>query len=52
MAAKIFDVFREIFLEFRKTRDQNLDEIFAISRSTEPKLGTLFCYFGRINSLN
>ena len=45
-------LFREIFLEFRETRNQNLDKIFAISRNTKPKLGAHFCYFGRINSLH
>ena len=38
-------VFREIFLEFRI---KIWAKFYAISRNTKPKLGALFCYFGRI----
>ena len=47
-----FAKFSSNFAKFRETRNQNLGEIFAISRNTKPELGAYFCYFGRINSLD
>ena len=36
-------VFREIFLKFRETRNQNLGEAYAISPNTKSKFGQHFC---------
>ena len=47
-----FAKFSSNFAKFREKQNQNLGEIFTISRNTKPKLGAHFCYFGRINSLH
>ena len=47
-----FAKFSTNFAKFCKTRNQNMGEIFAISRNTKTKLGAQFCYFWRINSLH